>query len=147
MPRGGSRLFQIRPALRKVTLAPEECLCSADMYPMTGKNGMSTNYLLWLFLSDSLSEWIVLDSDRVAMPKVNRDTLNDYWLPVPPIDEQRRIVEFIIKQNERTDVLDREGGGGGAAVGGVPRGADQRGGNGEGAGGVTFRFFKLSTQT
>ena len=24
---------KIRPALRETTLAPEECLCSADMYP------------------------------------------------------------------------------------------------------------------
>ena len=104
-PSGSVIYSKIRPALRKATIAPEECLCSADMYPMTGVNGMTNPYLLWLILSDGFSEWVVLDSERVAMPKVNRETLNDYWLPLPPTQEQEAIVSFIDDQTSHIDSL------------------------------------------
>lgn len=102
-PSGSVVYSKIRPALRKATIAPEECLCSADMYPMTGINGMANLYLLWLILSDSFSQRVVLDSERVAMPKVNRETMNSYWLPLPPRAEQEAIVSYINAQTARID--------------------------------------------
>ncbi|MEN9353528.1 MAG: hypothetical protein RL318_853, partial [Fibrobacterota bacterium] len=32
---------KIRPALRKACIAPEDCLCSADMYPLSGRQNLS----------------------------------------------------------------------------------------------------------
>ena len=104
-PVGAVIYSKIRPALRKATIAPEACLCSADMYPMVGINGMTNGYLLWLLLSEAFSDWVVLDSDRVAMPKVNRETLNTYWLPLPPFIEQDAIVTYITEQTTRLDAL------------------------------------------
>jgi type I restriction enzyme S subunit len=104
-PDGAVVYSKIRPALRKATMAPEACLCSADMYPMVGVKGMTNGYLLWLLLCDSFSQWVVLDSERVAMPKVNRETMNAYWLPLPPVPEQEAIVAFITEQNTRIDGL------------------------------------------
>lgn len=104
-PEGAVIYSKIRPALRKATIAPEACLCSADMYPMVGIHGMTNGYLLWLLLSEAFSDWVVLDSDRVAMPKVNRETLNAYWLPLPPVNEQEAIVTYIAEQTTRLDAL------------------------------------------
>ena len=96
---------KIRPALRKATLAPEECLCSADMYPLRVRQGLDAEYLLFFLLSEPFSTWAVLESDRVAMPKINRETLNDLHLPVPPMSEQCAIVTHIATETAMLDAL------------------------------------------
>lgn len=103
--RGDVIYSKIRPHLAKATLAPEACLCSADMYPMQGKEVLTNPYLGWLLISDRFTQWAVLKSDRVAMPKLNRDTMNEFRLPVPPLTEQERIVSSLIKQTSEIDRL------------------------------------------
>lgn len=94
---------KIRPALRKVVIAPEKCLCSADMYPLTSKKKILNPYLYWLLLSDQFSAWSVLEADRVAMPKINRETLNALRLPIPPQNEQLKIVEYLAAETAKVD--------------------------------------------
>jgi type I restriction enzyme, S subunit len=96
---------KIRPALRKVVIAPEQCLCSADMYPLTCRKKLLNPYLYWLLLSDQFSAWSVLEADRVAMPKINRETLNELRLPVPPQNEQIKIVEYLATETTKVDHL------------------------------------------
>ncbi len=102
----GSVIYsKIRPALRKVVIAPVACLCSADMYPLNCRKKLTNKYLYWLLLSDQFSAWSVLESDRVAMPKINRDTLNELRLPIPPIDEQVAIVTYLEVEATKLDKL------------------------------------------
>ena len=82
---------KIRPALGKVVLAPEDCLCSADMYPLSSRGTVQHQFLYWLLLSDQFITWSVLESDRVAMPKLNRETLSKLKIPVPPLHDQEAI--------------------------------------------------------
>ena len=86
---------KIRPALAKVVVAPTDCLCSADMYPLSPRHSLQTKYLFWLLLSEALTAWSVLESERVAMPKVNRATLNGYYIPIPSLPEQSVIVRYL----------------------------------------------------
>lgn len=102
-PIGSVIYSKIRPALRKVAIAPQKCLCSADMYPLNCRKKLINEYLYWLLLSDQFSAWSVLESDRVAMPKINRDTLNELRLPVPPIAEQRKIVGYLVLETTKID--------------------------------------------
>src|SRR6185312_1419346 len=46
---------KIRPALRKVIVAPDNCLCSADMYPLRAKAGLTNSFLFWTILSEYFS--------------------------------------------------------------------------------------------
>ena len=94
---------KIRPALAKAVLAPEDCLCSADMYPMTPVGLLLSRYLLRLLLSSQFTAWSVLEADRVAMPKVNRETLNELRLPVPPLIDQLAIVDFLDRETAKID--------------------------------------------
>ncbi|MEJ6655862.1 MAG: hypothetical protein QNL70_07635 [Pseudomonas sp.] len=96
---------KIRPALRKVCIAPDLSLCSADMYPMRGHSGMSNQFLFWFLLSEPFSAFAVLEADRVAMPKINRESLNSVQLPRPPINEQMGIVTWVAKSTARLDNL------------------------------------------
>ncbi len=86
---------KIRPALAKVLVAPADCLCSADMYPLRPRNSLLNVYLFWLMLSEGFTAWSVLESDRVAMPKINRETLTSLHLPIPPLSEQAAIVQHL----------------------------------------------------
>ncbi|WP_050905413.1 restriction endonuclease subunit S [Vibrio campbellii] len=98
---------KIRPALAKVALCDEEvALCSADMYPIDTFNGLTNTFLYWFLLSDSFTKAVVLDSDRVAMPKVNRESLGEYRVPVPPMDEQLDICHSIKRQSSILDELE-----------------------------------------
>ncbi len=96
---------KIRPALRKVCIAPDASLCSADMYPMRGHSGMSNQYLFWFLLSEPFSAFAVLEADRVAMPKINRESLNSVQLPMPPSEEQKEIVASLTQATARLDDL------------------------------------------
>jgi restriction endonuclease S subunit len=104
-PAGAVVYSKIRPALRKVVIADEQCLCSADMYPLTCRKKLLNPYLYWLLLSDQFSAWSVLEADRVAMPKINRETLNELRLPIPPMNEQLKIVEYLATETAKVDHL------------------------------------------
>jgi type I restriction enzyme, S subunit len=88
---------KIRPALRKATIAPFDCLCSADMYPLKGQMGLANEFLFWYLLSEPFSDFAVQESMRVAMPKLNRETLATAVIPLPAPDEQHAIVSYIKK--------------------------------------------------
>ena len=86
---------KIRPALAKVTVAPTDSLCSADMYPLRSRGSLQRDFLLWILLSTGFTAWSVLESDRVAMPKINRQTLNNAHILLPPVAEQASIGQHL----------------------------------------------------
>lgn len=95
--RSGQIIYsKIRPNLRKAAIADMDCLCSADMYPITVRESdLRTAYMLQLLLSMPFTKYAVDCSLRVAMPKVNREALGECWLWYPPLDEQDAILQFI----------------------------------------------------
>jgi len=85
---------KIRPALRKAAIAEERCLCSADMYPLAPRQSeILSEYLLLLLLYGPATRYLIDYSMRVAMPKVNRDSLGNCWLWYPDVDTQREILQ------------------------------------------------------
>ena len=102
--RGQVVYSKIRPNLRKATIAPTDCLCSADMYPITPKRSeLSANYMLLLLLSQPFTHFAVDASMRVAMPKVNREALADCPLWYPPLEEQANILKVVDEQCQPID--------------------------------------------
>ena len=98
---------KIRPALAKVALCEEVvALCSADMYPISALNGLTNEFLYYFMLSDNFTKAAILDSDRVAMPKINRESLSDYKVPIPSINEQKSICEYISTKINRFDIIE-----------------------------------------
>jgi type I restriction enzyme, S subunit len=79
-PAGTVLYSKIRPALAKACIAPERGLCSADMYPIIPSSRLLPAYLLMQLLSETFTDWAVLESMRVAMPKINREALGAFRL-------------------------------------------------------------------
>lgn len=94
---------KIRPYLRKVVIAPEDCLCSADMYGISAASGtMSNRFLQELMLSQPFTDFTRDSSARVAMPKINRESLAQGFLWYPPRNEQDQILAYIDRESELT---------------------------------------------
>lgn len=102
---GDTVYSKIRPALRKVCTAPDDCLCSADMYPLRCHSGLTNLFLFWFILSEPFSAFAILESDRVAMPKINRESLKNVSLAVPPESEQMIIIKFLYTETSKLDTL------------------------------------------
>ena len=104
--RAGEVIYsKIRPALNKVCISDIDCLCSADMYPIRVSNGLLAPYLLYLMLSQPFVKLMVDESMRVAMPKINRDTLNACRIAIPPLGEQKTLVLHIHSPVDKFDAL------------------------------------------
>lgn len=96
---------KIRPLLAKAIIAPTSGLCSADMYPLACTEKVEPRWLFYRILSQAFTAWAALESDRVAMPKINRESLSDLYLAVPPIAEQKNVIAFIEGQLPRIDAV------------------------------------------
>lgn len=85
---------KIRPLLNKVTIAPYDGLCSADMYPIS--TIQNTEYVMYYMLSEAfLSSVKNIVADRVKMPKINQDELKNTDFVIPPFSEQQVIVDYL----------------------------------------------------
>jgi restriction endonuclease S subunit len=100
--RGQVLYSKIRPSLNKVVVARREGLCSADMYPIDSNNDIK--WLAYVMRSDLFVAQSELVSDRVKMPKVNVEQLSYFVVPVPPVNEQRAIADYL---NTKTFAIDR----------------------------------------
>ena len=95
---------KIRPKLNKITIAPFDGLCSADMYPI--ETTQNIHYLLYAMLSDILLMQVsMITEDRVKMPKINQDELGNTWFVLAPSDEQNEIVDFLNHRGAEIDHL------------------------------------------
>lgn len=95
---GNHRFYQgqilyskVRPLLNKVTIAPFDGLCSADMYPI--ETALDTKYFLYFMLSQNFLGQLSMSGNRVKMPKINQDELSSVLILFPDIKEQKLIAK------------------------------------------------------
>lgn len=87
---------KIRPNLNKVAMPNFEGLCSADAYPILVKKHIATReYLTYVMRSDFFVSYILAFSRRVNMPKVNREQVESFNLPLPPYELQNQFSNFV----------------------------------------------------
>lgn len=84
---------KVRPKLNKVTIAPFDGLCSADMYPI--ETTINSKYLMYYMLSDAFLTQVTMNDNRVKMPKINREELSKVMIVVPSEKEQVEIVNYL----------------------------------------------------
>jgi type I restriction enzyme, S subunit len=65
------------------------------MYPFTPLDEIDPRYLLALLLSERFSRFAESVSGRSGIPKINRLELEEFKLPLPPIDQQHRIADIL----------------------------------------------------
>ena len=104
-PAGTVIYSKIRPNLAKACISPVEGMCSADMYPVMPDKRLRPQFLLMQLLSAKFTDWATLESMRVAMPKINRETLGSYRLWVPSIETQDIAADQFFRDQARNEAL------------------------------------------
>lgn len=95
---------KIRPILNKVTIAPFDGLCSADMYPI--ETTQNYRYVLYYMLSNLfLIQVKMVTENRVKMPKINQEEISQIMTVFPSVEEQNEIVTFLDKKCTQIDSL------------------------------------------
>lgn len=93
---------KIRPNLNKVALPAFHGLCSADAYPILCKDNCNRLYLAFVLRSRWFLEYIIPFSGRSNMPKVNREQINGFHWPLPPLELQEQFAAFI-QQSDKSN--------------------------------------------
>jgi type I restriction enzyme S subunit len=105
--RGDIVYGKINPHLQKLVLADEDALCSADMYPLTVRNGIYAPFIFHLMLSDAFTKFTVSLSRRSGIPKVNRVELAGFSALVPSEREQVEIGDTLEAVDAEIRALER----------------------------------------
>ena len=94
---------KIRPSLNKVAIAPFDGLCSADMYPISTNE--DTRWLLYYMLSNAFTEQVVVSTNRVKMPKLNKEELGNMKVVLPDRNTQIKIADYLDEKTAEIDSL------------------------------------------
>lgn len=102
--RGQILYSKIRPNLNKLTVAPFDGLCSADMYPIESK--LPTIFMVYSMLSTYfVSQVSLIIQDRVKMPKINQEELGEIKVAVPSQQEMLTIADYLDSKCSEIDAL------------------------------------------
>lgn len=94
---------KVRPALNKVTVAPFDGMCSADMYPI--ESSQNKRWFVFYMLSNAFMEQVIVSTDRVKMPKINKEELGAFKVVLPSADEQCEIAVYLDAKTAEIDSL------------------------------------------
>ena len=84
---------KLRPYLKKILVAPKDGICSSEMVPFNLFGSIDSQYAVY-FLKSPYVDFIINSATYgVKMPRVGTDTMIELPFPLPPLAEQKRIVE------------------------------------------------------
>ena len=86
---------KLRPYLLKILVAPDDGICTPEIVPFRVYGGIDPDYIVSYLKSPYVDNLINSITYGVKMPRVGTETMTSLLVPVPPLEEQRRIVEKI----------------------------------------------------
>ena len=112
--RGDILYSKLRPYLLKVLIAPESGICTPEIIPFTCYGDICKEYIVCLLKSSYVDDYINSVTYGVKMPRVSAETMTSLLVPLPPLSEQKRIVDkigiimpFIDKYSKSKETLDK----------------------------------------
>ncbi len=86
---------KLRPYLLKILVAPDDGICTPEIVPFRVYGGIDPHYIVNYLKSPFVDNLINSITYGVKMPRVGTETMTSLLVPIPPLEEQRRIVEKI----------------------------------------------------
>jgi type I restriction enzyme S subunit len=94
---------KLRPYLRKAVTPDFEGVSATDLLPIKPDNSrLDRHYLKWWLLSPVILDYVTGRQTGVKMPRLRSDDLDNLPIPLPPIDEQRKIVDKLASSIAQT---------------------------------------------
>ncbi|MEG1726189.1 MAG: restriction endonuclease subunit S, partial [Anaerovoracaceae bacterium] len=84
---------KLRPYLLKILIADEDGICTPELIPFDMIGKINPKYIMWVLRSPHVDYAINAVTYGVKMPRVGTETMVNLLIPLPPIEEQQRIVE------------------------------------------------------
>ncbi|WP_454296554.1 restriction endonuclease subunit S [Salana multivorans] len=70
-------------------------MCSTDILPMLPGDALDRGYLTWFLLQPSMVEYASTRTSGANLPRLSPSALAAFPVPLPPIEEQRRIAAIL----------------------------------------------------
>ena len=86
---------KLRPYLLKILIAPEDGICTPEIVPFRMFGGIDHEYIVYYLRSPYVDNFINTATYGVKMPRAGTETMISLLVPLPPINEQHRIVTQI----------------------------------------------------
>ena len=83
---------KLRPYLKKVIIADESGYCSTEIIPFRGYGNINSSYLKYCMVAPTIDSYINQITHGMDMPRLGTDKAKQLVIPLPPLDEQQRIV-------------------------------------------------------
>lgn len=97
---------KLRPYLKKNLVAPECGVCTSEIVPFKTFGNIYNEFINQYLKSPFVDSYINSVTYGMKMPRVGTDTMLNLPIPLPPIEEQQRIVE---KLNSILPLIDEYG--------------------------------------
>ena len=94
---------KLRPYLRKIARPTFSGICSTDIIPISPSSKLDRNYLFHYLRTDAVIDRATSMASGANLPRVSPKHLIDFEVPLPPLDEQRRIAAIL----DQADALRR----------------------------------------
>jgi len=102
----GDVLFsKLRPYLAKSYLPKEPGTATGELLVLRPSSKVNPRYLFYVTLSRPWIEWANATAYGTKMPRTSWDLLGEYRMWLPPLEEQRRIADFLDAETARIDRL------------------------------------------
>ncbi len=96
---------KLRPYLNKVVVAEKDGYCTTEIVPVKLFAQAVPEYLKIVLTSPEYLLQINSSAYGVKMPRANAELLNSLLIPIPPSDEQLRIVDALERHLKQLDIL------------------------------------------
>ncbi len=84
---------KLRPYLKKNLVAPDNGVCTSEIVPFNTFGNIYNEFINQYLRSPFVDNYINSVTYGMKMPRVGTDTMLNLIVPLPPIEEQQRIVE------------------------------------------------------
>ena len=86
---------KLRPYLKKILIAPDRGVCTSELVPFDIIGNCDNRFIVFVLKSSYVDFLINSVTYGVKMPRVGTETMTNLLIPLPPLAEQKRIVEKI----------------------------------------------------
>ena len=97
---------KLRTYLNKVLVAPSNGYCTTEIIPFSCFGSINNHYITQVLRSKYFIDYTILCCYGCKMPRLGTDDAKKGLIPLPPINEQKRIVSTIEKWFELIDKLE-----------------------------------------
>ena len=88
---------KLRPYLLKILVAPDDGICTPEIVPFKMFGNINSDYIVSFLKCPYVDGIINSVTYGVKMPRVGTETMTSLLVPIPPLSEQKRIVDKLIE--------------------------------------------------